>query len=139
MAQRKGKRVDTEYIEANIAYLRELSKEPDVKHISDGVYYKELKKGSGAISPKLGSVVSVYYTGMLINGVVFDSTEGDNCPVAFRLREVITGWQIALQQMHVGDTWRVYIPANHAYGKDRVDNIPGGSTLIFDVELLSIN
>ncbi|WP_290143917.1 FKBP-type peptidyl-prolyl cis-trans isomerase, partial [Paramuribaculum intestinale] len=88
--------------------------------------------------PGRGSVVTVHYVGKTINGRAFDSSRGAT-PPAFRLRELIPGWIIALQQMHVGDRWEVYIPASQAYGKSAQPGIPGGSTLIFDIELLAVN
>lgn len=80
----------------------------------------------------------VHYSGSLINGRVFDETDRTQCPAVFRLYEVIDGWQIALSRMRPGDRWRIYIPSDMAYGSRTIDGIPGNSTLIFDVELLSI-
>ena len=59
-------------------------------------------------------------------------------PPAFRLRELIAGWIIALQQMRVGDRWEIYIPAEQGYGRFSQPGIPGGSTLVFDIELLGV-
>ena len=83
-------------------------------------------------------MVTAHYTGKTINGKTFDSSRGDVAP-AFRLRDLIPGWIIAMQKMHVGDRWEVYIPAEQGYGKRSVPGIPGGSTLIFDIELLGVN
>ena len=58
---------------------------------------------------------------------------------AFRLRDLIPGWIIALQQMHVGDKWEIYIPAEQGYGSRSVPGIPGGSTLVFEIELLGVS
>ena len=91
-----------EYIEKNRQWLREKSAEPGVNPLDKGVFYKVLKKGSGTVSPNRGSVVTVHYTGKTINGKTFDSSRGGVAP-AFRLRELIPGWIIALQKMHVGD------------------------------------
>ena len=88
--------------------------------------------------PDLRSVVCVHYTGRLINGRVFDDSRREGIPAAFRLFEVIDGWQIALSQMRPGDRWTIYIPATLAYGSRTDGDIPGNSTLILDVELLSI-
>ena len=126
-----------EYIEKNRQWLREKSAEPGVNPLDKGIFYKVLKKGSGTVSPNRGSVVTVHYTGKTINGKTFDSSRGGVAP-AFRLRELIPGWIIALQKMHVGDRWEVYIPAEQAYGKFNQPGIPGGSTLIFDIELNGI-
>ena len=98
-----------------------------------------LRSGApGGAQPGRSRVVTVHYTGRTINGKTFDSSRGGVAP-AFRLRELIAGWIIALQQMHVGDRWEVYIPAEQAYGKISQPGIPGGSTLIFDIELIAVS
>lgn len=128
-----------EYIEKNRQWLKDKSAESGVISIDKGVCYKVLKKGSGGgATPNRGSVVTVHYTGKTINGRTFDSSRSGVAP-AFRLRDLIAGWNIALQQMHVGDRWEVYIPAEQGYGKMSQPGIPGGSTLIFDIELLGIS
>lgn len=128
-----------EYIERNRAWLAEKSAEAGVKTIDKGVCYKVIKRGNPqAASPNRSSVVTVHYTGRTINGKKFDSSRGGVAP-AFRLRELIPGWIIALQQMHVGDKWEIYIPAEQGYGKMNQPGIPGGSTLIFEIELLGLN
>lgn len=126
----------SEYIEKNRAWLAQKAQEQGVNPLDKGIYYKSLKKGSGA-SPNRGSVVTVHYTGKTINGKTFDSSRGGVAP-AFRLRDLIPGWIIALQQMKVGDKWEVYIPAEQAYGKFNQPGIPGGSTLIFEIELIGV-
>jgi len=127
-----------EYVDKNKAWLEDKAMEPEVNPIGGGIYYKVLKAGNkNAPSPNRGSVVSVHYTGKTINGKTFDSSRGGVAP-AFRLRELIPGWIIALQQMRVGDKWEVYIPADKAYGMRNQPGIPGGSTLIFEIELLGI-
>lgn len=127
-----------EYREENTEFLKKISKDADVHKLAGGILYKVLKRGDGIKSPDAGSVVVVHYKGSLINGDVFDNTFGRESPEAFRVREVIDGWQIAMQNMHEGDRWTIYIPYNLGYGCRSVDNIPGFSTLIFDVELISI-
>jgi peptidylprolyl isomerase len=82
--------------------------------------------------------VSVHYRGTLIDGKEFDNSYKRNYPEAFRLCDVIDGWQIALQQMHVGDKWVIYIPHEMGYGSKACAGIPACSTLIFEVELLGI-
>ncbi len=67
----------------------------------------------------------------------FDSSRG-GVPLACRLCDLIEGWIIAIQQMHIGDKWELYIPAEMGYGKFSQPGIPGGSTLIFEIELLGI-
>lgn len=125
-----------EYIEKNRAWLLQKAQEPGVRPLDKGIYYRQLKKGSGK-SPDRGSVVTVHYTGKTINGKTFDSSRGGVAP-AFRLRDLIPGWIIALQQMKTGDKWEVYIPAEQAYGKTNQPGIPGGSTLIFEIELIGV-
>ena len=127
-----------EYIEKNKQWLVEKAKETGVKPLDGGIYYKVLKSGNKeSRTPNRGSVVTVHYTGKTINGKTFDSSRGGVAP-AFRLRDLIPGWIIALRQMHVGDKWEVYIPAEKAYGKFNQPGIPGGSTLIFDIELINV-
>ena len=127
-----------DYIQRNKVWLEEKAGEPDVKPIDKGIYYKVIKSGSkSAPSPNRSSVVTAHYVGKTINGKTFDSSRGGVAP-AFRLRELIPGWIIALQQMHVGDRWEIYIPAEQAYGRMNQPGIPGGSTLIFDIELLGV-
>lgn len=127
-----------EYIQKNREWLSAKAKEPGVMSLDKGIYYKVIKKGNpkGAM-PNRGSVVTAHYVGKTINGKTFDSSRGGVAP-AFRLRELIPGWVIALQQMHVGDKWELYIPAEQAYGSRSIPGIPGGSTLIFEIELLGV-
>ena len=103
-----------------------------------GIYYKVLTSGDPVgKQPTARSIVTVHYTGWTINGKKFDSSRG-GCAMAVRLNELITGWIIALQRMRVGDKWEVYIPSEMAYGKFSQPGIPGGSTLIFEIELLGV-
>lgn len=127
-----------EYIEANKRWLEEKQKEEGVKCLEKGVMYKVIKQGEGGgASPSPRSIVTVHYTGRTINGRKFDSSLG-GAPLACRLCDLIEGWIIALQQMHVGDKWELYLPADVAYGKFSQPGIPGGSTLVFEVELLGV-
>jgi peptidylprolyl isomerase len=127
-----------DYILKNREWLAAKATEPGVKPIDKGIYYKQLKKGNGdGRQPNPGSIVTVHYVGKTINGKTFDSSRGGT-PPAFRLRELIPGWIIALRQMRPGDRWEVYIPAEQAYGKFSQPGIPGGSTLIFDIELIAV-
>lgn len=127
-----------EYIKANKDWLLEKSKEDGVKALPKGIYYKVLKSGNNdGKHPTPRSIVTVHYTGWTINGKKFDSSRA-GVPVAFRLSELIEGWIIAIQQMCVGDKWEIYIPAELGYGKFSQPGIPGGSTLIFEIELFGI-
>lgn len=122
----------------NEQFLKELRLEAEVKELASGVLYRVLEMGTGSVTPRLNSIVSVHYKGSLVNGREFDNSWKRNCPEAFRLNEVIEGWQIALQQMHTGDRWIVYIPYSVGYGTRTSGPIPAYSTLVFEVELLSI-
>ena len=127
-----------DYIEKNKRWLEQKSAELGVEALDKGIYYKVIKKGKpDSAKPNRGSVVTVHYVGKTINGKTFDCSRGGVAP-AFRLRELIPGWIIALQQMHIGDKWEIYIPAEQAYGRFNQPGIPGGSTLIFEIELLGI-
>lgn len=125
-----------EYIEKNRIWLSEKAKESDVLPLDKGICFRIIKKGKGEASPKRNSVVTVHYSGRTINGKIFDSSRGGTAP-AFRLRELIPGWIIALQKMHIGDKWEVFIPAEQGYGRFSQPGIPGGSTLIFEIELIN--
>lgn len=122
----------------NDAYLEDVKQNPEYQLLTDGLYYKELKKGAGEESPKMFSVVTCHYKGTLINGKEFDNSWKRGCPEAFRCRDLIAGFTSALVRMHIGDHWQVVIPASLGYGAKSSGPIPGGSTLIFEIELLGI-
>ncbi len=127
-----------EYAQANKEWLINKSKEPDVKALPKGIYYKVLSEGlADGKHPSPRSIVTAHYSGRTINGKQFDSSYG-GAPLAIRLCDLIEGWIIAMQQMCVGDKWEVYIPAEMGYDKFSQPGIPGGSTLIFEIELLGI-
>lgn len=127
-----------DYILKNREWLAAAAAAPDVHPLDKGIYYKVIKKGNkSGPTPNRNSVVTVHYTGKTINGKKFDSSRGGVAP-AMRLRDLIPGWIIALQKMHPGDRWELYIPAEQGYGRYSQPGIPAGSTLIFDVELLAV-
>jgi peptidylprolyl isomerase len=127
------------YIKENEHYLEQLKGQPDIQQLPCGLLYKVLATGTSEQRPQARSVVTCHYKGSLINGKVFDSSYDRGYPDAFRVSDLITGFQKALLSMHVGDHWVVYIPASEGYGKRYTDGIPGGSTLIFEIELISVN
>ena len=130
---------NNEYKLRNEAFMQALRDgEEELYEISQGVLVKILKQGEGDRSPRGGSVVTVHYKGSLINGKVFDSSYERGYPEAFRLSDLIVGWQIALTQMHIGDHWIVYIPWQVGYGTRANGPIPAYSTLIFELELVAI-
>lgn len=127
-----------EYIDKNRQWLADKAKEEGVYSIDKGVCYRVIKQGNQkSPTPNRNSVVTAHYVGKTINGKTFDSSRGGVAP-AFRLRELIPGWIIALQKMHIGDKWELYIPAEQGYGMRSIPGIPGGSTLIFEIELIGI-
>ncbi len=127
-----------EYIQANKDWLIAKSKEDGVKALAKGVYYKVLTHGNQqSATPTVRSIITAHYTGRTIDGKEFDSSRG-GVPLACRLCDLIEGWIIAMQQMHVGDKWKIYIPAEMGYGRFSQPGIPGGSTLIFEIELISV-
>ena len=120
------------------AFLQQNKTKPGVVTLSDGLQYKIIKAGTGA-KPAKDDTVTVEYTGRLINGEVFDSTEKAGKPATFKLSQVIPGWTEALQLMPAGSTWEVYIPANLAYGTRSVGGPIGpNETLIFNIHLISV-
>jgi FKBP-type peptidyl-prolyl cis-trans isomerase len=106
--------------------------------LPDGLQYKVLKEGTGP-KPTAADTVAVNYRGTLINGTEFDSSYKRGQPATFPVGQVIKGWTEALQLMPVGSKWQLFIPSDLAYGERSPGaEIGPNSTLIFDVELLSI-
>lgn len=126
------------YAQSNQAWLATKAQEEGVKALPKGIYYKVLAEGKqDGRHPSPRSIITAHYTGKTIDDKQFDSSRG-GAPLAIRLCDLIDGWIIALQQMCVGDKWEVYIPAGMGYGRFSQPGIPGGSTLIFEIELLGI-
>lgn len=127
------------YKEQQEAYLAEIKRDAEIVDLGGGVCYKTIATGNGTQTPAPRSVVTCHYKGSLSNEKVFDETFTSGCPAAFRVNELIEGFQMALLRMHVGDHWLVYIPAEKGYGnRGAGSDIPGNSTLIFEIQLLSI-
>ena len=130
-----------EYIKANHAWLAAKAKEEGVKKLCPGVYANVIEQGDAAgPNPTPGSVVTAHYTGRTIDGKTFDTSrsEAEAVAPAFRVRDLIDGWQTALVNMRPGDKWEVYVAAEAGYGNYSQPGIPGGSTLIFEIELVSV-
>ena len=121
------------------SYLADNAKKEGVVELPSGLQYKVLKKGDGP-TPKATDKVRTHYRGTFINGQVFDSSVESGQPAEFQVNRVIPGWTEALQLMHVGDKWQLFIPSKLAYGERGTPDgtIPPDSTLIFEVELLEI-
>lgn len=103
-----------------------------------GLQYIVLQEGVGTKHPKAKTKVLAHYHGTLIDGTVFDSSIDRGEPLEFGLNQVIRGWTEGLQLMVEGQKVRFFIPSNLAYGNRPAGSIPGGSVLVFDVELISI-
>lgn len=121
------------------AFLNANKTKQGVVVLASGLQYKVLTAGTGA-KPTKDDTVTVEYTGRLINGDVFDSTDKAGKPATFQLTQVIPGWTEALQLMPVGSTWELYVPSTLAYGSRNVGGLIGpNETLIFNVHLISID
>lgn len=119
-------------------FLEDNGKKKGVETTKSGLQYLVLEKGDGP-RPTAENTVKVHYKGTLIDGTEFDSSYKRNNPAVFPLSGVIRGWTEGLQLMKVGSKYRLFIPSNLAYGERGSGAvIPPGATLIFDVELISI-
>ncbi|ALO29920.1 FKBP-type peptidyl-prolyl cis-trans isomerase [Porphyromonas gingivalis] len=125
--------------EAGEEFLKINAHKEGVTTLPSGLQYEVIKMGDGP-KPTLSDTVTCHYHGTLINGIVFDSSMDRGEPASFPLRGVIAGWTEILQLMPVGSKWKVTIPSDLAYGdRGAGEHIKPGSTLIFIIELLSIN
>lgn len=137
-AQEKKMREEAEKnLQAGRAFLAENGTKEGVKTLPSGLQYKIVTGGTGKTPGKTDSV-TVHYKGTLIDGTLFDSSYRRNKPATFSVNGVIAGWTEALQLMKEGATWRLFIPPELAYGDKRTGIIPPNSTLIFEVELISV-
>lgn len=140
MERIKAKNMEEKYAEnktAGAKFLAENKTKEGVKTTPSGLQYKVITEGKGAI-PADTCNVKVNYKGTLIDGTEFDSSYKRNEPATFRANQVIKGWTEALTMMPVGSKWMLYIPQDLAYGARESGQIKPFSTLIFEVELLSI-
>jgi FKBP-type peptidyl-prolyl cis-trans isomerase FklB len=118
-------------------FLAENKKKEGVIELPSGLQYQVITEGAGE-SPKPEDMVTVNYTGTLLDGTVFDATSKHGEPAKFAVNGVIPGWTEGLQLMKPGAKYKFFIPADLAYGEQKTGPIPAGSTLIFEVELISI-
>jgi FKBP-type peptidyl-prolyl cis-trans isomerase FklB len=120
-------------------FLADNAKRADVTVTESGLQYRVMKSGNGK-SPRPTDMVTTHYHGKLINGTVFDSSVNRNSPATFPVNGVIQGWQEALPMMKEGDKWELFIPFDLAYGESGAGgSIPPFATLIFEVELITVN
>jgi len=128
----------TEQQEAGKQFLADNATRESVTTTPSGLQYEVLTAGEGP-KPTGMSRVTVHYEGRLTDGSVFDSSYKRNSPATFGVNQVIPGWTEALQLMPQGSKWRLFIPQEIGYGsRGAGGSIPPYATLIFDVELLSI-
>ena len=130
LAAEKNKRDGEAFLAGNKA-------KEGVVSLPSGLQYKVLRAGTGP-SPKETDTVEANYTGALIDGTEFDSSYKRGQAAVFPVNGVIAGWTEALKIMKVGDKWQLFIPPELAYGEQGAGPIEPNSTLIFDVELVSI-
>lgn len=128
---------NSENIAAGEAFLAANKLKPGVMVSPSGLQYRVISEGEGE-HPTAEDVVEVHYTGKLIDGTVFDSSVERGESIKFPLNGVIPGWTEGVQLMKPGAKYEFVIPSNLAYGERSSGPIPGGSTLIFEVELISI-
>ncbi|MBR1792352.1 MAG: FKBP-type peptidyl-prolyl cis-trans isomerase [Bacteroidales bacterium] len=135
--EKKQKASVQENIDKGKEFMKKNALDKSVKTTESGLQYKVVKTGNGK-KPKADDVVKVHYTGKLISGQVFDSSEERGEPISFPLNQVIPGWSEGVQLMDEGSTYILYIPYHLAYGEQQAGMIPPGSTIIFEVQLLEI-
>ncbi len=121
-------------------YLAANKKKPGVITLPNGLQYEVMEKGNLAqtVKPKPEDTVVVHYVGTLVDGKEFDNSVKRGQPAQFALGGVIRGWTEILQLMQPGDKWRVVIPSELGYGEQGNQGIPGGATLLFEINLLEV-
>ena len=126
--------------EESKAFLENNKKSEGVSVTASGLQYKVLTAGKGK-APLASDNVTVHYTGKLVDGTVFDSSVSRGEPASFAVNQVIPGWTEALQLMHEGDKWLLFIPSDLGYGPQGAGGgqIPPHAALIFEVELIKVN
>jgi len=136
----QAKKMESQYgpnKKAGELFLQENAKKPGIVTTASGLQYEVITKGNGSL-PTDASNVKVHYHGTLIDGTVFDSSIDRKEPVVFPVNQVIKGWTEALKLMPVGSKYKLYVPQELAYGSADRGAIKPFSTLIFEVELISI-
>ncbi|MFN6945239.1 MAG: FKBP-type peptidyl-prolyl cis-trans isomerase [Cytophagaceae bacterium] len=118
-------------------FLAKNKERPEVVELPSGLQYEIIKEGNGS-KPGFNDKVTTHYHGTLLDGTVFDSSVERGEPITFPVNGVIRGWTEALQLMPKGSKWKLYVPANLAYGERGMGKIKPNSTLIFEVELIDI-
>jgi FKBP-type peptidyl-prolyl cis-trans isomerase FklB len=138
--QRKQDALNDAAAQASVEFLAENAKREGVQVTESGLQYEVMTAAEGEGSKPLATdTVRVHYHGTLADGTVFDSSVERGEPAQFPVNGVIKGWIEALQMMQPGDKWKLFIPADLAYGaRSPSPKIPANSALVFEVELLEI-
>ena len=118
-------------------FLAENKKQPGVVELPSGIQYKIIKQGTG-VKPALQDTITFHYKGTLIDGLEFDNSYSRGVPVDYPLEQLIEGWKQTVILMPAGSKWQLFIPSDYGYGDRGQGSIPGGATLIFDMELLDV-
>lgn len=135
---RASKLLDVEKKKGEDYIVKYLLSNPRAVRTASGLIFNEIIAGAGA-QPTAASTVNVHYHGTLVDGTVFDSSVQRGEPIKFPLKNVIPGWQEGVAMMRVGGKATLVVPSNLAYGENGSPPvIPGGATLVFEVELLSV-
>lgn len=124
-------------IEAGQKFLAENKKRKEVIVTKSGLQYEVIMQGTGK-TPSMNEKVSCNYTGSYIDGTEFNNSYKMGGPITFAVNGVIKGWTEALLMMPVGSKWKLYVPYTLAYGPGQYQTIPGGSALVFEIELLGV-
>jgi FKBP-type peptidyl-prolyl cis-trans isomerase FkpA len=137
LQQARASRVADREKASSSNFLAKAAAEPGAVKTDSGIIYRELRAGTGE-SPKASDTVKVNYRGTLVDGTEFDSSYKRNQPAEFPLNGVIRCWTEGVQKIRIGGKAQLVCPSDLAYGDKGRPGIPGGATLIFEVELLSI-
>jgi FKBP-type peptidyl-prolyl cis-trans isomerase FkpA len=137
IAETRARAASAETRRRGTEFADRAAREPGAERLSSGLVYRDVSAGTGA-SPTASDTVTVHYRGTLIDGTEFDSSRTHNEPATFALNGVIPCWTEGVQRMKVGGRARLVCPPEIAYGDRAQRLIPAGSTLDFEVELISI-
>jgi len=130
-------RASQKNIELAATFFASLKSRPGIIALPDGLCYEVLERGTGPYV-KPTDTVKINYTGMLLDGQVFDSSEQHGQPLVIALDQAISGWSEGMQQINKGGKIKLYVPSTLAYGNEGAGPIPPSSALIFEIELLEI-
>jgi FKBP-type peptidyl-prolyl cis-trans isomerase FklB len=141
-AEAAAEKQRAELAERNLAegaeFLAENAKKEDVATLPSGLQYRIIENGTGR-TPTAADTVTVHYRGTLIDGSEFDSSYSRGEPATFGVDGVIAGWSEALQLMQEGAEWQLFVPPELGYGERASERVGPNSTLIFEVELISVH